>query len=114
VPQTSVDYSQGLAFDGRGFAAELHPLVAELVDSPVESCKTRFRAVEEEFLGDGDPGRSAVYVRLRILAGRPVEVRAELAERVLALLEKHVPGGRVHLAVDVVEIDRDVYRSAAR
>ncbi|WP_345708406.1 isomerase [Kitasatospora paranensis] len=110
----SVEYSQGLAFDGRGFAAELHPLVAELVASPVESCKTRFRAVEEEFLGDGDPGRRAVYVQLRILSGRPVELRAELAERVLALLEKHVPGGRVHLAVDVAEIDRDVYRSAAR
>ncbi|MFD9127881.1 5-carboxymethyl-2-hydroxymuconate Delta-isomerase [Kitasatospora sp. NPDC059571] len=114
MPQIWVEHSRGLAFDRRGFAAELHPVVAELIDTTVEACKTRFRTVEEEFLGDGEPGRSAVYLELRILTGRPPALRTELSRRALALLEKHVPGERVHLAVNVTELDRDVYLSAAR
>ncbi|MCU7821513.1 5-carboxymethyl-2-hydroxymuconate Delta-isomerase [Kitasatospora sp. DSM 101779] len=113
MPQISVDYSPRLGFDRRAFAAELHPLVAAAIDTTVESCKTRFRPVEDAFLGDGDPERAMVYLELKILAGRAPEARTALSESVLDLLKRHVDGERVHLAVNVVELDREVYRTAA-
>ena len=113
MPQISVDYSPRLGFDRRAFAAELHPLVAALIGTAVETCKTRFRPVEDTFVGDGDPGRAMVYLELKILAGRAPETRTELSEAVLDLLKRHVSAGRTHLAVNVVELDGAVYRSAA-
>ena len=54
-----------------------------------------------------------VYLELKILAGRAPETRTELSEAVLDLLKRHVAAGRTHLAVNVVELDGAVYRSAA-
>lgn len=113
MPQISVDHSPGLTFDRRAFAAELHPLVATVINTTVEACKTRFRPSEEEFLGAGGPGRTAVYLELAVLTGRTPETRAELAEAVLGLLKQHVAGPGVHLAVNVVELDPGVYRTAS-
>ncbi|WP_405010420.1 5-carboxymethyl-2-hydroxymuconate Delta-isomerase [Kitasatospora sp. NBC_01539] len=113
MPQIFVDHSSGLAFDRRGFATELHPLVAAVINTTVEACKTRFRGTEEEFLGDGGPGRAAVYLELKVLAGRSPQTRAELSEAVLGLLKRHVTGERVHLAVNVVELDPAIYRAAS-
>ncbi|MEV6210978.1 isomerase [Kitasatospora sp. NPDC051914] len=113
MPQISVDHSPSPGFDRRAFAAELHPLVAAVIGTTVESCKTRFRAAEETFVGDGDPACATVYLELKILAGRSPETRTELSEAVLDLLKRHVGAGPVHLAVNVVELDGAVYRSAA-
>ncbi|MEU1086485.1 isomerase, partial [Streptomyces sp. NPDC005892] len=43
MPQITVDYSAELddAFDRRGFAGELHPLVARTISTAVGNCKTR-------------------------------------------------------------------------
>ncbi|GAA2141879.1 5-carboxymethyl-2-hydroxymuconate Delta-isomerase [Kitasatospora kazusensis] len=120
MPQITVDRSPTLRLDRRPFAAELHPLVASVIGSPAADCKTRFRRIEEAFIGDGTPERAMVLLEIRLLAGRSAEVKTELAERVLALLEKHAvpePGDELHLAVEVVDVDRASYRksvSAAR
>ncbi|MDH6575880.1 isomerase [Kitasatospora sp. MAP5-34] len=115
MPQITVDRSPTLRLDRRPFAAELHPLIASVIDSPVADCKTRFRRIEESFIGDGAPERAMVLLEIRLLSGRSPELKTELAERVLTLLQKHVvpePGDELHLAVEVVDIDRAAYRKS--
>ncbi|MBT2448730.1 isomerase [Streptomyces sp. ISL-43] len=112
MPQITVDYSANLseAFDRRGFALALHPLTAELADTSVETCKTRFRCVEEVYVADGAPENGLVHVQVGLLAGRTEAVKAELSEAVLALLPKYTstganaPGVVVHASVDVSEL----------
>ncbi|MER5639876.1 isomerase [Kitasatospora sp. NPDC002227] len=115
MPQITVDRSWSVTLDRAAFAAELHPLVAGVIDGSVAECKTRFRRIEECFVGDGDASRAMVYLEIKIMAGRSAEVRTELTERVLELLQRqvgHAEGGELHLAVNVVELDGRFYRRA--
>ncbi|WP_034088767.1 5-carboxymethyl-2-hydroxymuconate Delta-isomerase [Streptacidiphilus albus] len=114
MPQITVDHSDRLVLDRRAFAAELHPLVAKTIDTTVDACKTRFSRIEESFIGDGDPAQVMLHLEIGILAGRSTELKTELSEAVLALVRSHAtaaPGDRLHLAVDVVDLDRGTYRS---
>ncbi|MDX3093557.1 isomerase [Streptomyces sp. ME19-03-3] len=116
MPHITVDYTGNLAdaFDRRGFATALHPLVAELIDTKVEACTTRFRRPDEYVLADGAEERALVLVRAAILSGRTSEAKTRLSEAVLELLRKHLappPGLVVQTAVDVVDLDRTWYRS---
>lgn len=113
MPQITVDHSDRLVLDRAAFAAELHPLVAKTVETTVDACKTRFRRIEESFIGDGDPAQVMLYLEVGILSGRTTEVKAELSDSILALLRSHAtaaPGDRLHLAVNVVDLDRETYR----
>lgn len=115
MPQITVDRSPGVALDRRAFAAELHLLVARVIGSPVADCKTRFRRIEECFVGDGDETRLMVFLEIKIMDGRSIELRAELTESVLKLLQEHASApacGELHLAVDVTELDSRSYRKA--
>ncbi|MGW6685127.1 5-carboxymethyl-2-hydroxymuconate Delta-isomerase [Streptomyces sp. NPDC054961] len=112
MPQITVDYSARLsdAFDRRGFALALHPVTAELVETTVEHCKTRFRCLEEVYVGDGSPEHALIHVQVGLLAGRTEAVKAELADAVLALLRTYAstgasgPGAVVHVSVDVNDL----------
>ncbi|MDH6126963.1 isomerase [Kitasatospora sp. GP82] len=116
MPQISVDYSDGVLLDPAEFVRNLHSRVAKLIDSPVDDCKTVFRRAEEFFVGLGGPRAATVYLEIKILSGRSPEVKKRLAEEVLTLLERSArpgPGVRAHLAVNVVEMDRDFYRKTS-
>ncbi|GAA0687285.1 hypothetical protein GCM10010193_46540 [Kitasatospora atroaurantiaca] len=110
MPQIIVDHSDGLDFDRRAFAGELHALIAKTIDAPVSDCKTRFRRIEESFIADGDPAQAMVHLQIRMLDGRSTEAKAGLSEQALALLQEHVTGDRLHLAVEIVDMDRATYR----
>ncbi|MEV8535475.1 isomerase [Streptomyces sp. NPDC051211] len=109
MPQITVDYSASLSdtFDRRGFASALHLLTADVVSTPLETCKTRFRPVEETFVADGAPEHALVHVELALLPGRTEEIKAELSRAALELLREHTAGAAglvVHGSVDVTEL----------
>ncbi|MEV6953098.1 isomerase [Streptomyces sp. NPDC051183] len=113
MPQITVDYSASLsdAFDRRTFALSLHELTARIVSTPLDTCKTRFRRVEEAYVADGAPEHAVVHVQLGLLPGRTEAVKAELSEAVLELLRKATApdaagatGLIVHATVDVSEL----------
>ncbi|MFJ8642442.1 5-carboxymethyl-2-hydroxymuconate Delta-isomerase [Streptomyces sp. ADI93-02] len=110
MPQITVDYSAELddAFDRRGFALALHPLVAETVSTKVPACKTRFRKAEDSVVGDAAAGDSLVNVSIAMLPGRTPETKARLTEAVLELLAGHlkpVDGVTVHTSAEVRDLD---------
>lgn len=65
-------------------------------------------------VGLGEPDRSFVSLTVRILAGRSPEVKADLAERALAVLERWFPECLAHtrcsMTVEIVDIDGGSYR----
>ncbi|WP_432103031.1 5-carboxymethyl-2-hydroxymuconate Delta-isomerase [Streptomyces sp. bgisy091] len=110
MPQITVDYSAELddAFDRRGFALALHPLVAGTVSTKVPACKTRFRRAEESAVGDAPAGDAIVNVSIAMLPGRTPEIKARLTEAVLELLAGHlkpVDGLTVHGSAEVRDLD---------
>ncbi|MFG2768816.1 5-carboxymethyl-2-hydroxymuconate Delta-isomerase [Streptomyces sp. NPDC048350] len=104
MPQITVDHSAPL--DRRGFALALHPLVVETVDTRIENCKTRFRAVEEAVVGDGTGDDVVVHVEIAVLPGRTDETKARLAEAVVALLPAYVKEpGSARLSAEVRDLE---------
>ncbi|MFE2105306.1 5-carboxymethyl-2-hydroxymuconate Delta-isomerase [Kitasatospora sp. NPDC059463] len=119
MPQISVDYSPSLAgsFDRRELGAAINRLAVETVAAAPEGCKTVFRATDPEVVvGFGERAEAQLFVQFQIFPGRSPEAKAALTEGVLALLAERVkpaPGERLHLAVDVRDIDREAYRNTA-
>ncbi|MFE1764006.1 5-carboxymethyl-2-hydroxymuconate Delta-isomerase [Streptomyces angustmyceticus] len=110
MPHITVDYDAPLDgfFDRRRFALELHTLAAETVEGiTVESCKTRFRRVDEAVIAGGEPGQALIHVDFAILPGRTTETKAALSQAVLDLVRSHtaaVPDTVVHASVDVSDL----------
>ncbi|MFC9246514.1 5-carboxymethyl-2-hydroxymuconate Delta-isomerase [Streptomyces sp. NPDC057136] len=110
MPQITVDYSAELddTFDRRGFALALHPLVAETVTTKIPNCKTRFRRVEESFVGDAPDGDAIVHISIGLLSGRTSETKARLTESVLELLAGYLKTADdlvVHASAETRELD---------
>jgi 5-carboxymethyl-2-hydroxymuconate isomerase len=117
MPQITVEYSAALAdsFDRRAFALALHPLAAELIGSQLASFKTRFTALAETVIGDGDARHAMVHVDFRLLSGRETLVKQTLGRMVLALAEQHVrpvAGMDIQVTVEVRDLDRPHYHKA--
>lgn len=114
MPQITVEYSQVVAasFDRRAFALALHPMAAELIGSALASFKTRFYAIDEAVIGDGDPAHAMVHVDFRLLSGRPPELKQRLGAAVLDLARAHVravAGVDIQVTVEVRDLDRPHY-----
>lgn len=110
MPQITVDYSAQLdeTFDFHGFAAALHPLIAETVSTRTAACKTRFRQVAVTAVADAPDGDAIVHVEIAMLSGRTPELKARLTESVLELLAGHIrpaDGLTLHLSAETRDLD---------
>ncbi|TJZ54484.1 isomerase [Streptomyces piniterrae] len=110
MPHITIDYDKPLddVLDRRRFALELHSLAAKTVDGiTVESCKTRFRRVDETVIANGEHGQALIHIDFAILPGRTTEAKAALSRAVLELVRTHtadVPDTVVHASVDVIDL----------
>lgn len=116
MPHIAIDYSAELddAFDRRGFATELHPLIARTITTAASNCKTRLRRVDQTLMGEGAVDGAIVHIVIAIQPGRSQEVKARLTESVLALLAQHLKpadGIRVETSVETREMDASYRRS---
>ncbi|WP_274917882.1 5-carboxymethyl-2-hydroxymuconate Delta-isomerase [Streptomyces sp. WZ-12] len=111
MPQIIVDYDASLRefLDRRRFARELHALAAKTVDGiTVESCKTRFRCVDDAVIAHDEPQQALIHLDFAILPGRTAEAKATLGEVTLDLVRHHTAsatGLTVHASVEVRDLD---------
>ncbi|OLZ66427.1 isomerase [Streptomyces sp. IMTB 2501] len=111
MPHIVVDHDATLLeyLDRRRFARELHALAARTVEGiTVESCKTRFRCVDEAVIAHDEPQRALVHVDFAILPGRTTETKSELGRAVIDLLRSHTAAATdvtVHASVEVRDLD---------
>ncbi|MEU7640377.1 MULTISPECIES: 5-carboxymethyl-2-hydroxymuconate Delta-isomerase [unclassified Streptomyces] len=111
MPHILIDHDASLreVLDRRRFAHELHALAAKKVDGiTVESCKTRFRCVEDVVIAHDQPRQALIHVDFAILPGRATETRQELGQAVLDLVRAHTAnatGLTVHASVEVRDLD---------
>ncbi|WP_328317124.1 5-carboxymethyl-2-hydroxymuconate Delta-isomerase [Streptomyces sp. NBC_00388] len=109
MPQITVEYSESLedAFDRRGFALALHPVVVETVSAGLPACKTRFVRAAGFVAGDGAADDAVVHVEIALLAGRTDEAKARLSEAVLDIARRYLAPTRstVHLSAETRDLD---------
>jgi 5-carboxymethyl-2-hydroxymuconate isomerase len=115
MPHLTVEYSPNLgAYPEAQAAAELNAAVCASPEVKDEAdLKTRFVRCRGTFqIGTVPTGRAFVHAQLRLLAGRTPEAKADLAERVAAVLRRTTPrpaGVMVQLSVEIVDMDKPSY-----
>ncbi|GAA2928339.1 isomerase [Streptomyces enissocaesilis] len=111
MPQITVDYSDSLAdtFDRRSFALALHPLVADIVDTRLAACKTRFRRTDDTVVAEEATGNALVHIGIALLPGRTPEVKAKLSAAALDLVAQYVRPvdgtAEPHLSAEVRDLE---------
>ena len=114
MPHLIVEYSQNLAgFPEAQALTELNQAVTsspEVLDEA--DLKSRFVLVDSFEIGTAPANRAFVHAQLRLLAGRSPEAKADLTERIAAVLRQRTPrpeGVLVQLSVEIVDMDRGSY-----
>lgn len=109
MPHLILEHSVEIASD-----YDLSAVVQDLFNVALESgvfgagkdIKTRTLACENVVMGARP--QTFAHLTLRLIAGRPVDVRVKLAKDLLAVLERHMPNVG-SLSVIPVELDPEVY-----
>ncbi|GAA2405779.1 5-carboxymethyl-2-hydroxymuconate Delta-isomerase [Nonomuraea africana] len=114
MPQITVEYSASLqdAFDRRAFALALHTAAAPIIDSELESFKSRSYRVDDEVIGDGSPAQAMLHVEVAILSGRDQDTKRHLAATALSVAADHLtppPGLTVQTTVEIRDLDSATY-----
>jgi len=112
MPHLTLEYTDNLSFDVQTLLKRLH---AELVATGAINLKgIKSRAIRhtEYRIADGNPEYSFVHVSLLIREGRPVEVKKEASQRVMAVLKETFGERFIHcylsLSVDIKEMQDEI------
>ena len=93
-----------------------HALVASGQFGAEFDIKSRSFKVESFRVGTAMTARGFVAVRLALLSGRSAQVKKQLSESLLAVVQELGPwpeGVQVQLSVELLDIDRDSYSKVA-
>lgn len=115
MPHLILEYTHDLVA-GNPMAETLDDINASLIASGAilkeSDLKSRIVVHDRVRVGTGRGARGFVHAQLRLLPGRTPEVRADLSQRIAAVLRARCPrpeGTLVQLSVEVVEMDRASY-----
>ena len=116
MPHLTLEYTDNLhALDA---PALLSAMNAALVDSgQFEEFDIKSRAIRLDCfaIGTSNAGRGFAHARLALLSGRTPAVKADLSQRLLAVLQARcqpVPGLQIQLCAEILDMDRGSYAQA--
>ncbi len=115
MPHIRLEYSGNLgAVSGLdGLFAGIHDILSETAGIRRGNCKSRVVPIEASYVGSGQPGSAFVHLEVRILEGRPGEVKRAVGQRILSALKDHFrPPPDIddfQVTVEVRDIQKDSY-----
>ncbi|WP_199792403.1 5-carboxymethyl-2-hydroxymuconate Delta-isomerase [Allosphingosinicella vermicomposti] len=113
MPQIMIEQSRRLAglYDSRALALAIHHAAVDIIETTLESCKTRIVTLDETVIGAGDPENAMLHIDFRGLSGRTPDQKAALGRAILALAGDALPRSLsgVQLTVEIRDLDRENY-----
>jgi 5-carboxymethyl-2-hydroxymuconate isomerase len=94
--------------------ATMHKTLMDFGVFKLQDIKSRVYACDTYYIADGKPDNAFIHVEVRILSGRNQEMRQQITDRFMNLLQDHFSDSmherRCVLSVEVREMDRETYR----
>jgi 5-carboxymethyl-2-hydroxymuconate isomerase len=116
MPHIILEHSTNIV-EKPDFSALLSTMHKTLMDFGVfklQDIKSRVYACDTYYIADGKADNAFVHVEVRILSGRNQEMRQQIADRFMTLLQDNFSDSmherRCVLSVEVREMDRETYR----
>jgi 5-carboxymethyl-2-hydroxymuconate isomerase len=104
MPHIVLEYTSNVDGPQTGYGnlfAELHRVLVDILGVDVANCKSRAIRLDTYRVGEGEADSGFVHLGIKILEGRPVELRREVGERCLAVLSHHFSRARQKLKLQI-------------
>ncbi len=110
MPHIIVEYTETISIDIPKLLDGLHYNLAGQESIDVHAVKTRAIPVQYSIVGDGKDRDKFAHITLKLLSGRPEDLRKKMAQDLHDVAQKQFPSGaNIALSVDVVEMDAATY-----
>ncbi|MDK2123298.1 5-carboxymethyl-2-hydroxymuconate Delta-isomerase [Parachitinimonas caeni] len=115
MPHIVIDYSDNLAErpDFQALFAQLHAALHALGDVQLEEIRSRANRLLDWRVGDGDPNRAFIHVKLHLLDSRPLNFKrravAAVKPIVAAYFAATLAERACQICFEVVDIRADCY-----
>lgn len=113
MPNLTLEYTRNLpAFDINAVLVDCNRALAESEQFLEIDIKSRAFGVDDFVIGTASGNRAFVYARLALLSGRSAEIKRDLGQRILSILQQHfppIPGLTIQLAVELIDMERDSF-----
>ena len=109
MPHLTLEYTDNLDFEVQPVLRALHEALVATGAVAMKGLKSRAVRRDQWRIADGNEGYAFAHLTIVVREGRPHEVRADIAERALAVLQdafraRREEGGYLSLSVDVREM----------
>ena len=114
MPNLTIEYTSNLpAFDTRRLLAACNRAMAESGHFQESDIKSRALCVEDFVIGTSAEPRAFVHASFALLSGRSADIKRDLAQRLLSILEERfppVPGLEIQLLVELRDMERESFQ----
>ena len=109
MPSLILEYTDNIEFDSRSFFEQLHTSLVDTGAINLKGLKSRAIQLNDYYIADGNPEYKFVHLNIVLREGRSREVREDIAQRAMALLEAtfghYRDGGYISLSTDMKELE---------
>ncbi|MFZ6768801.1 5-carboxymethyl-2-hydroxymuconate Delta-isomerase [Undibacterium sp. Di26W] len=115
MPHFTIEYSANLPIQARELLLDINTALVATNHFKEIDIKSRAIRFDTYVVGTANAERAFLHAKLVILKGRTTEVKRDLSERVLTVINQAgpwPPGLDVQLCVEVQELERETYAKA--
>lgn len=107
MPHIVLEYSSNLPElpDFRALFGDIHQALNRIGGIRLENCKSRARAAEHCYIGDGNPKNAFVHLEVEFVEGHSAEVKKEIGQECLELVKRYYHSQLSDLLQITVKID---------
>ncbi len=119
MPQITLEYSKNILEKDQIKEAlkKIHDILSESLPTDINTCKSRAVLCDTFQVGDGDENRAFIHCTIKILCGRPKEIKQETANRVLEFLKMFFAHSlkkfRLQITIELTELSDFYFKVAS-
>ena len=115
MPHCILEYSDNIIdkTDNPAILKNIHDTLVATKLFSLNDIKSRAVAHHDYLIGDGDPLRAFVTLKISLLSGRDKKIRQDISKKCLDVLKKSYPLSmeklKLSVTVQIVEMDKESY-----
>ncbi|MCC2646950.1 MAG: hpcD [Rickettsiaceae bacterium] len=84
MPHLTFEYTANIEnYDFKSTLKEIHNILAEMLPTKIENCKTRIVKHDDYIIGVGEDNKAFINISIKILPGRSEELLNSITEKIL-------------------------------
>ena len=114
MPHIVLEYSSNLPelADFRALFDDIHQALHRIGGISLENCKSRARAAEHFYIGNGDPDNAFINLDIEFVAGRSAEIKKAIGRECLDLVKRYFHlhlSDALQITVKIDDIELEFY-----